>query len=85
MDLDNGAAGPTEAELAAIEWEWPLIAAEIEVVEAEIGLLTAEHAPTEIDWRRLRRAERRRLRALIELLALVECGQMPPIRREAVA
>ncbi|MEV4411401.1 DUF6284 family protein [Catellatospora sp. NPDC049609] len=60
---------PTEAELAAIELEWPLIAAELELTSAEITVLTADH-PTELDWRRLRRAERRRLRALAELLDL---------------
>jgi hypothetical protein len=68
MDLDFD--GPSDVELAAIELEWPLIAAELEIVEAEIRLLTAER-PTELDWRRLRRAERRRLHTLVELLALV--------------
>ena len=66
-DLD----GPTDAELAAIDLEWPLIAAEMDIVAAEARLLTADH-PAELDWRRLRRAERRRLTALVDLLALVE-------------
>jgi len=69
MDLDVFDAGPSDVELAAIELEWPLIAAELELVDAEIRLLTVAH-PTELDWRRLRRAERRRLRALVELLDL---------------
>jgi len=48
--------GPTADELAAIEDEWPLIAAEIDLTGAEIHVLTAPHL-TELDWRRLRRAE----------------------------
>ncbi|WP_117215247.1 DUF6284 family protein [Allorhizocola rhizosphaerae] len=67
MELDFD--GPSDVELAAIELEWPLIAAELDIVDAEIRLLTADR-PTELDWRRLRRAERRRLRALAELLDL---------------
>lgn len=71
MDLDvfDVPDGPSDVELAAIELEWPLIAAELDVVDAEIRLLTTAN-PTELDWRRLRRAERRRLRALAELLDL---------------
>ncbi len=50
---------PTAAELAAIEAEWPLIAAEMDVLDAEITLLYAADrgGPTSMDWRRLRRAE----------------------------
>ncbi len=51
--------GPTPEELAAIEAEWPLIAAEMELTAAEIRALAAEPHPTALDWRRLRRAERR--------------------------
>ncbi|GAA2352315.1 hypothetical protein Cme02nite_26110 [Catellatospora methionotrophica] len=68
--------GPTAAELAAIELEWPLIAAELEVTSAEIVLLTST-APTELDWRRLRRAERQRLRVLAELAA-AEAARVRP-------
>ena len=68
MDLDVF-DGPSDVELSAIELEWPLIAAELDIVDAEIRLLTTAH-PTELDWRRLRRAERRRLRVLAELLSL---------------
>jgi len=53
--------------LGAVELKWPLIAAELDVVDAEIRLLTVTH-PGELDWRRLRRAEHRRLRALAGLL-----------------
>ena len=56
---------PTAADLAAIEAEWPLIAAEMDLVGAEIALLTADPAPTPLDWRRVRRAEHRALRAFV--------------------
>ena len=54
--------GPSAADLDAIEDEWPLIAAEVELTDAEIAVLTAEPGPTALDWRRLRRAEARVLR-----------------------
>ena len=70
-DLDD-LAGPSDVELAAIELEWPLIAAELDLIHAEIRVLTAAGGPSELDWRRLRRAEHRRLRALVELLELTD-------------
>ncbi|WP_328342082.1 DUF6284 family protein [Micromonospora sp. NBC_00421] len=56
---------PSAADLAAIEAEWPLIAAELDVLDAEIALLNAidQGGPTALDWRRLRRAEARVVRA----------------------
>ncbi|MGK5442661.1 DUF6284 family protein [Micromonospora sp. URMC 105] len=64
-------AEPIAADLAAIEAEWPLIAAELDVLDAEITLLYAEDhgGPTALDWRRLRRAEARVTRAAAELTA----------------
>jgi hypothetical protein len=64
-------AEPTAADLAAIESEWPLIAAELDVLDAEITMLYAEDhgGPTALDWRRLRRAEARVTRAAAELAA----------------
>ena len=61
-------AEPTTADLAAIEAEWPLIAAELDLLDAEITLLYAEDhgGPTELDWRRVRRAEARVTRAATE-------------------
>ena len=53
---------PTAANLAAIEAEWPLIEAELAVVDAEARLLAAGR-PSPLDWRRLRRAQRRVLSA----------------------
>ncbi|MFG1656872.1 DUF6284 family protein [Micromonospora chersina] len=62
-------AEPTAADLAAIEAEWPLIAAELDVLDAEITLIYAEDhgGPTALDWRRLRRAEARVNRAAADL------------------
>jgi hypothetical protein len=60
---------PTAADLAAIEREWPLIAAELDLVDAEITALCAGERLSELDRRRLRRTERRVLaarRALVE-------------------
>jgi hypothetical protein len=51
---------PSAADLAAIELETPLIDAGVLLVDAEIRMLTG--VPTDIDWRRLRRAEARVMR-----------------------
>ncbi|EWM67796.1 MULTISPECIES: DUF6284 family protein [unclassified Micromonospora] len=63
------AAEPSAADLAAIESEWPLIAAELDVLDAEITMLYAEDhgGPSPLDWRRLRRAEARVTRAAADL------------------
>jgi hypothetical protein len=60
--------GPSPADLAAIQREWPLIEAEMALVAAEIRVLTADSQPTVRDWHQLRTAERRVLR---EAAALV--------------
>ncbi|MFI5832638.1 DUF6284 family protein [Micromonospora sp. NPDC051300] len=62
---------PTAADLAAIDTEWPLIAAELDVLDAEITMLYAEDhgGPSPLDWRRLRRAEARVTRAAADLIA----------------
>lgn len=65
---DPGRDEPTSADLAAIEREWPLIEAELELLDAEILILTAVGGPTALDWRRLRRAEARVLREAAALL-----------------
>jgi hypothetical protein len=54
---------PTAAELAEIEQEWPLIAAELELLDAEISYITAGPAASVLDRRRVRRAQRRVLAA----------------------
>jgi hypothetical protein len=48
---------PTAAELAAIEREWPLIAAELAVVDAEVTIADADGEASELNMRRLRHAE----------------------------
>ena len=65
------AVEPSAADLAAIDVEWPLIAAELDVLDAEISLLYAEDhgGPSALDWRRLRRAEARVTRAAAEVTA----------------
>ena len=54
---------PSAAELADIEREWPLIDAELAVLDVQIRALSAAGGPSPLDWRRLRRAERRVLAA----------------------
>jgi hypothetical protein len=72
--------GPSTADLEAIEAEWPLIAADLDVLDAEIAIIyAADHGgPTVLDWRRLRRAEARVTRIAAELTA-------GPATRKAVA
>ncbi|WP_410819124.1 DUF6284 family protein [Micromonospora sp. 050-3] len=64
-------AEPTATDLAAIDAEWPLIAAELDLLDAEITLIYAEDhgGPSPLDWRRLRRAEARVTRAATDLPA----------------
>ncbi|WP_433010326.1 DUF6284 family protein [Kribbella sp. CA-294648] len=50
---------PTPADLAAIEREWPLIAAELELLDTEISYINAGPAASALDRRRVRRAQRR--------------------------
>nr|WP_041834524.1 DUF6284 family protein [Actinoplanes sp. N902-109] len=59
---------PTPAHLAAIEREQRLLQAEIALVDAEIRFLSAEAGPTQLDWRRLRRAQNRVLREMVNLI-----------------
>ncbi|MFI6824156.1 DUF6284 family protein [Micromonospora sp. NPDC050187] len=63
--------GPSAVDLAMIEQEWPLIAAEFDLLDAEISLIYAEDhgGPTALDWRRVRRAESRVTRTAAELTA----------------
>lgn len=62
---------PTAAELHAIEDEWPLIEAEMDLLNAEIANIIAADrgGPSPLDWRRLRRAEARVTRVAAELAA----------------
>ena len=69
---------PSDDDLSAIEAEWPLIEAELSVLDAEItNVYAAERGgPSPLDWRRLRRAEARVTRVAAELAA------RPAARRE---
>ncbi|MEU1883933.1 DUF6284 family protein [Micromonospora rifamycinica] len=60
---------PSAADLAAIDVEWPVIAAELDVLDAEISLFYADDrgGPSPLDWRRLRRAESRVTRVAAEV------------------
>jgi hypothetical protein len=71
---------PTPEDLAAIEAEWPLIAAELDVLDAEITIINSADrgGPSPLDWRRLRRAEARVTRIAAELA-------VRPATRKAVA
>ncbi|MFE4310615.1 DUF6284 family protein [Streptomyces sp. NPDC056891] len=48
---------PSTAELDAIEWEMPLILAEVDLLDAEI--MTLDRPATALDERRIRRARHR--------------------------
>jgi hypothetical protein len=54
-------AGPTPIDLQAIEAEWPVIAAELELLDAQLLLIIAGGHASTLDRRRVRRAARRLL------------------------
>ncbi|WP_326549930.1 DUF6284 family protein [Micromonospora sp. NBC_01813] len=60
---------PSASDLAAIEAEWPLIAADLDALDAEIALIVAADSggPTELDWRRHRRAATRVTRVAADI------------------
>jgi hypothetical protein len=68
FDVGAADAGPTAEDLAAIEAQWPLIEAELAVVDAEVRMASAD-SPSDLDWRALRRAQARVLRAAAEVYA----------------
>ncbi|MGV9389902.1 DUF6284 family protein [Streptomyces olivaceus] len=57
---------PTDAELAAIEQEMPVILADVDLLDAQITAL--DRTPSEVDDRRIRRARRRALAARVALV-----------------
>ncbi|MFD9880022.1 DUF6284 family protein [Streptomyces alboflavus] len=57
---------PTSGELAAIEWEMPVILADVDLLDAHI--ITLDRTPTELDVLRIRRARRRALAARAALI-----------------
>lgn len=70
---------PTDAELAAIEAESPQIEADLALLDAQIRVLTADGGPTQIDWRRLRRAVRQVLAARQRVSAPATSGEVPGV------
>jgi hypothetical protein len=66
-DWLNDIDGPSLTELAVIAAEEPLISAEVALVDAEIRVLCAEGGPTNLDWHRLRLAEKRVAREALAL------------------
>ncbi|GAB7041421.1 MULTISPECIES: DUF6284 family protein [Catenuloplanes] len=66
-DWLNDIDGPTSGELAAIEAEEPLISAEVALLDAQIRVFCADGGPTELDWHRLRIAEKRVAREALAL------------------
>jgi hypothetical protein len=72
-------AGPSAAELAAIDAEWPLIEAELALLDAEIRALSAVGGPSQLDWRRLRRAEHRVLAVRSRLADRPSAAALPDV------
>jgi hypothetical protein len=58
---------PSAADLVGIEQEWPLIAAELDLLDAHIAFINAGPYASVLDRRRVRRAERRVLEVGREL------------------
>jgi hypothetical protein len=75
---------PTAADLAAIEAEWPVIEAELGVLDAEIAALSHD-GPAPLDWRRLRRAQRRLLATSGLIGSIPRSGKSFAARRLAAA
>ncbi|MDG4753787.1 DUF6284 family protein [Micromonospora sp. WMMD718] len=63
---------PTADDLAAIEGEMPLIEAEVLLLDAQIAIVTSDGHPSDLDWQRIRRAQRRVLR---EARALIDSSR----------
>lgn len=72
---------PTAADLAEIDQEWPLIAAEIDLLDAQIAVILGPATPTDVTRQRVRRAQRRVLREARALLAVRAAG--PQVRQAA--
>jgi hypothetical protein len=65
---------PTATDLAEIDQEWPLIAAELDLLDAQIAFINAGPAASVLDRRRVRRAERRVLAVKRQLATAEEFG-----------
>ena len=67
---------PTFAELDAIEYEMPVIRAEVDLLDAQI--IALDRTPNEVDARRIRRA-RRKVLAARRTLANTAATQVPGV------
>ena len=74
-DVTAGPVGPSVDDLAEIEWEMPLIEAEVLLLDAQISVLCADPGPSDLDWQRVRRAQNRVLREARALLAVRTSGR----------
>jgi hypothetical protein len=72
---------PTAADLAAIEQEWPVIEAELAQLDAEISALFTGGQASELDRRRVRRAQRRAMQ--VRTTSAATSGQVQPRRAAA--
>jgi len=68
--------GPTTKDLRAIESEEPLLSAELDVLDAQIRLISTKH-PGDLDWRRLRRAEAALTRTATQHVSRTRTGRRP--------
>ncbi len=82
--MSGGVAEPTAADLAAIEAGWPVTAAELAVVDAEIRIACAPGGPSPLDWQELRRARRQVLAARLRQQPS-RSAELEPTRSPAVA
>jgi hypothetical protein len=64
---DDG--GPTTADLAEIETEWPVISAEMALLDAEIAAVFSPRPVSAWHWRRVRAAEHAVIGAWLDWLA----------------
>lgn len=73
--LSNPVEDPTDAELAAIDAEWPVIEAELAELDAVIRIVSASHEPSRIEVQAYRRAQRRVLREMRVYLDAYASGE----------
>jgi hypothetical protein len=63
--IDLASAEPTDAELDAIDVEWPLIAAELELLDVQLAIMAGAGPLDDFEVRRLRHAQREVIRAAL--------------------
>ncbi len=73
--LSNPVEDPTDAELASIDAEWPVIEAELAELDAVIRIVSASQEPSLIEVQAYRRAQRRVLREMRVYLDAYATGE----------